>query len=81
MKLSEFIGKTVKEIVIEKQISDYSFTTLIIFDDGSTCMYFTDDPSFYTPQGDNVETDIEAISFDEFSSKLTKNIAEHSNEI
>lgn len=70
MNVSDFVGKTVKEIVIEEKVGEHVQGKLIIFTDGSMIMSNEVAEIFYTPEGNNVIDDIEHVNFREFASRL-----------
>lgn len=68
MKISDFVGKIVKEVSIEQRVEG---SILITFTDGSRI--YTNDPDniFFTPEGDNATDDIKRSSPAEFWEKLS----------
>lgn len=71
MNISNFIGKTIKEIVIEQEISGNPVRgTLIIFDDNSKFMTNENAELFFSADGSSVFDDIKRVNFREFFNKL-----------
>ena len=66
MKASEFIGKTIKKILIEERVGTTN-AFLIFFEDDSSLLFHDENPHvFFTPEGQNVENDIPETPFSRF---------------
>jgi hypothetical protein len=71
MNISDFIGKSIKEIAMEGKVQENAMSsTLIIFDDGSKVYIEAQEGLFFTSDGNNVIDDIERVSYSEFWKKL-----------
>ena len=66
MKASDFIGKTIKKILIEERVGTTN-AFLIFFEDDSSLLFHDEDPQiFFTPEGKDVERDIPTTPFTNF---------------
>lgn len=70
MKVSNFVGKTIKEIFFEETDVQGGYLMLIKFEDDSMIMTHTKGLPFYRPDGEYAEDDIPRITFGEFFKKF-----------